>query len=312
VVFVADTPGQASAVWIVPAAGGTPRELAAGPGALFVGAADPQGTHAVAVSAEEGQAGHRETLWLVSLADGARTQLSPADLGVRSPAWSPDGAFLVFERGASMDRDLYRVARTGGPPTRLTRAPHGSFEPNVSADGRHIVFGTSRDGRAEVYRMGADGSHPQRLTHQVRDDVRPRHQPKGTSIAWLSYRGGEPAVWLMQADGTHKRALSPDARRRVVDYAWSPDGTRIAVVKAVSTGNTDIDLVEVASGTTLGTLASPGVDEQPSWSPDGRSLVFSSTRTGDAELYRWDGSSPPVRFTERPGADWLPRWVAGP
>src|SRR5437867_4331035 len=67
--------------------------------------------------------------------------------------------------------------------------------------------------------------------------------------------------------------------------AWSPDGARIAFVCEVESGNPDICAVN-ADGTGLVRLTSdPFVDSGPSWSPDRGKLAFSSSRTGQFELY---------------------------
>lgn len=292
--------------------GGGDRAIATGPGAVFPGGADPQGTHALVLSAEDGpEFGHRERLWLVPLAGGEPAPLVPATERVRNPAWAPDGSFVVYESDAHSYRDLYRVDRAGGDAKRLTEAQHGSFEPAVSPDGSRIVFGTSRDENAEIYTMKADGSDPVRVTNDVADDVRPGWAPNGGTVSWITHREGLPRVWLAAADGADPRPLRPSDGVDV-DYAWSPDGKRIAVTVQTGPDELDVHVIDVASGRRLGTLGGAGVDEHPAWSPDGAWIVWSATRDRetDLRLARPDGKDE-RQLTKTKGADWLPRWIPG-
>jgi eukaryotic-like serine/threonine-protein kinase len=89
------------------------------------------------------------------------------------------------------------------------------------------------------------------------------------------------------------------------DYAnaaVSPNGTRIAVARG-SAGSRDLAVIDVARGTTTRLTFDPADDDNPVWSPDGRSIAFSSTRTGQPRLYLKpvDGSGDERLLIERPG-----------
>jgi len=284
-----------------------------GPGeAVFPGPADPRGTHLLLVSTEETPEGHRETLILQPRAGGEPVVLAPAAEMVRNPSFSPDGSFLVFESSANSFRDIYRVQRDGSGLVRLTDAQHGSFEPQVSPDGQRIVFASSRDGNAELYVMNADGAEQTRLTDSRDDDTRPGWLPDGR-IAWLHQMGASKLVWRMDIDGGNAHVL----RRRTtptIDHDWAVNADGSTIVIATQTSAREIDLLLFDTATKEGvTLGGPGVDEMPSFSPDGRFVVWTSNQTGDPELWvaGADGSSPRV-IAPRPGPDWLPRWLPEP
>lgn len=302
--------------WLAPAVGGPPVRLGADlAGALFPMAPDPRGTHALLVSAEDSeQQGHRERLWLAPLDGGAPVALGVPAGVIRNPAWAPDGSWLAFESDAASFRDLYRIDRDGGRLVRLTDAPHGSFEPAVSPDGRAIAFGTSRDGNAEIYVMQADGSAPLRLTSGPTDDVHPGWSPDGAHVTWITHREGAPRVWRMRPDGSEPAALRSDERRLVdLDFAWSPDGSRIAVVSQSGPTEVELTVLDPQTGAIVGNLDAPGTDEQPTWSPDGRWLAFTSSRGGNTDVYLATPDGSEVRrLTTGPDADWLPRWTGAP
>jgi len=110
-------------------------------------------------------------------------------------------------------------------------------------------------------------------------------------------------VWVMDADGAHARQLAefPDSLGRAQWPSWSPDGRRVAVQVGRyfrddhARDRSDIWVIDVASGraTNLMPGDDPWLDETPSWSADGRTIVFQSTRSGHFELWRVnaDGSA---------------------
>lgn len=281
-------------------------------GRIFPAAADPLGTHALVIASQEDADGHHETLALVPLAGGAPVRMAPPAEMIRNPAFAPDGSWIVFESNINSFRDLYRVQRDGSGLTRLTESEQGNFEPKVSPDGSRIVFASSRDNNAEIYTMAADGSDVVRLTEGREDDIKPGWLPDGR-IAWVHQMGTSKLVWRMDADGQNKHVV----RRRnepTLDHDWviSPDGRTMAITMQGSPRELDVILLDVESKAVT-TLGGPGVDEMPSFSPDSRWVVWTSSQTGDPELWiaGVDGSSPRL-FAPRPGADWLPRWLPAP
>jgi Tol biopolymer transport system component len=267
------------------------------------------------VAAKDGPEGTHEEILLVrdpgpSQVDAARARsLGFASRMVRNPAWTPDGRGVVVESSARGFRDLYLVGRDGGAPKRLTHHEAGSFEPAISPDGRSVAFVSSREGDAEIYLFAlTDPRSLRRLTWSRGDDAAPRWSPDGTRIAYVSHRAGAAVVYLMDADGARPRPLAPPGAGVLAQEspAWSPDGARIALVERLR-GEARVCVVTVADGGR--SWCAPGSDP-PSWSPDGSALALSSDHEGDLEIYAasaLDGRA--HRITERPGPDWLPRWL---
>jgi Tol biopolymer transport system component len=82
----------------------------------------------------------------------------------------------------------------------------------------------------------------------------------------------------------------------------SADGTRVAIARGQA-GSRNLWVIEVASGTATQLTFDPADDDNPVWSPDGRNIAFSSTRTGPPKVYvkAADGSSEERLLADRPG-----------
>lgn len=312
IVFVSERRGRPEVLLIRPDGDGE-RRLLQDAGQTYPAAVSPDGSTVLVVSVQEteeaGRSMHYEQLLTVPVAGGAVRPLAPRAGRARSPSWSPDGAWVVFESDLSSFSDLHRV-RTGSGLERLTHNDQGNFEPAVSPDGRYIAFVSSRDGNAEIYRMNSDGGEHTRLTAFHMDDTSPRWSPDGRTIAFLSDREGTSRVFLMAADGTGQRRLTPDVlspRVHEEDPVWSPDGKRIAYVIRDPEGGSTITIADLETGRLR---RIPGDGSMPAWSPDGRHIAFVSTASGDAQIHlaRADGSLR-TQLTREPGPNWLPRWV---
>lgn len=306
-VFVAEVDG-APRLASMPAAGGEVRFLGDSPS--LPAAADPRG-EVLAVWYAEAAAGHQEELQLWPRAGGVPRALAPRAEFVRNPAWTADGAAVVFESSAASFRDLYRVSRDGGVVERLTDAPGGSFDPSVSVDGT-LALVSARDGDLELYAQPLAGGEVRRLTAAVGDDRRPSWRADGQRLAWLASRGSATRVWTCAPDGSDAAPLrAAPGGLEDVEFAWSPDGRRAVLVERRDASTLDLVVVDAVRGRELGRLTG-GIHEHPAWSPDGRWIVYSGTHDGDRELYRVDADGAgSVRLTRRPGADWLPRWLPG-
>ena len=194
-----------------------------------------------------------------------------------------------------------------------------------------IAFMSKRDGRfnPEIYAMGADGKNQQRLTNNPHEDWDPSWSPDGKRIVFFSNRdghvmGGIPTfeIYVMDADGKNQQRLTNDPNDDR-SPSWSPDGERIAFMS-----NRDghfiggIPTFEIyvmdADGKNQQRLTNnPHGDWDPSWSPDGKRIVFSSRRDrhfiGDfgitEEIYVMDNDGGNLqRLTENCQNDLSPSW----
>ncbi|MEM7159966.1 MAG: LpqB family beta-propeller domain-containing protein [Myxococcota bacterium] len=238
----------------------------------------------------------------------------------RSPSWSLQRDFVVFESDdQSRFSDLWRWDGHGAP-RRLTTTRDGAFEPAVSPDGQHIAYVSSDPGNPEIFVMDADGSEPRRLTHWRRDDLSPRWSPQGSTVAFLRReRGGVRLQRLeLHDDGTHEERplviTQPGERVRHAEHRWSPDGQRIAYTVHRPGVAAQVVVTELATGQTQ-VVSPPGLTaSMPSWSPQGSHLVVAAFEDDpDAmDLHIVEvATGASARLTDDPAPDWLPYWSAG-
>ena len=170
-----------------------------------------------------------------------------------------------------LDRfDIYSVGRDGTGLRRLTNYNVYTAEGVLSPDGRRIVFTSLKDGDLDIYTMNVDGTNIRRLTTTPGYDGGPWWSPDGTKIV---YRAWHPPDSAGLAD--YKSLLAQHIVR--------PSRMELWVMNADGSGQRQI--------TSLG-----GANFGPSWTPDGRRIVFSSNykspRSRNFELYliNLDGS----------------------
>lgn len=200
------------------------------------------------------------------------------------PRWT-DSTHLIYS--ANTDRDVPGVysVTLRGQERRLARR-NGTGVNVPLADGMvyaQLDWTTPYALRSDLYRTRA--GHDVQLTHDARVSD-PDARPDGQIVAVRGSRGSNQLV-LVTADGrriTPLTGFSPDTQW--YDPRWSPDGRRIAAVRWEHGGYTSVVVLDTAGATLRVMLRERAVAATPAWTPDGRSLLFTSDRSGRAEVYR--------------------------
>lgn len=223
-----------------------------------------------------------------------------------APSWFPDSRALVFSAEVGAGRaDIFRMNADGTGRERLIADPANDSAPAVSPDGSLIAFESDRDGNYEIYVAGVDGRSPRRLTHNPARDQAPAWSPDGRRIVFTSdrdHRAGAD-VYVMNADGTGVERLTSDLAHWAPQF--SPDGGRIAVQV-----NRDVQVIDLADGTSRRLTDDPRNGMNPTWAPDGQRIAFVTTRNGQAEIFTMnaDGTDQTRLVTMARGNAIDPRW----
>jgi TolB protein len=158
--------------------------------------------------------------------------------------------------------DIYTARPDGSDLRRLTNFGVYTAEGVVSPDGKKIVFTSLKDGDLDIYTMNVDGTDMRRLTTQPGYDGGPWWSPDGTKIVYRAWHPVDSALV------TYRELLA----QRLV----RPNRMELWIMNADGSGQRQI--------TQLG-----GANFGPSWTPDGKGLIFSSNykqpRSGNFDLF---------------------------
>jgi Tol biopolymer transport system component len=262
---------------------------------------------------------------LVMDAKGGEPQaVAPAESFDQDPAWSPDGATLIFTSGRDGHYGIYSWE---GKLGKIAMAHYQDLAPAWSPDGRRIAFMSDRDEDYwQIYSIGSTGKDEKRLTNSKSNDTWPVWTVDGGSILFLSDRGGQQDIYSVKVlpgekdpspkkdEGKEAPRYTEDPRPLTNDRAWdgrpscSPDGKWIAWPSARE-GKAAIFVMGVDGKNARRLTPLDSDADEPSWSPDGRTIVFVSTRDGFRELYVMaaDGSGQ-RRLTFQRGQIHTPAW----
>ncbi len=199
---------------------------------------------------------------------------------VMSPHCSPAGDKIVFNSDKIWDQDLYvATLHPRLSEKRLTRALRLEQSAEWSPSARLLAFSANGD----IYVSGQSGKGAVNLTRSNSIDVSPTWSPDGSMIAFVSDRSGRPQIYVMRSNGKGLKKITSGGYS--TDPSWSPNKkvNKIAFVKLERGTNVYI-INPDGSGEQRLTFGS-GRNENPSWSPDGYYLAFTSTRTAVKDIY---------------------------
>ncbi len=228
-----------------------------------------------------------------------------------APALSSDGRLIAFLSNGSFLRgqvfiDLWLAdAETGKRVTRLVKS---TFNPDFeelrvlysqsafSPDGRWLAVTGQRHGK-DVLNIFDVRSRRQtaRFDLPLESVTGPSWSPDGRRLVVSGSVGGITDLYIVNATGSGLRRLTND-RFGDLQPQWSPDGRTIAFASDRDSASLGllkflpwkITLLDVASGAITVLPGQAGLNTNPQWAPDGRSIAYVSDRTGSANVFLYD------------------------
>ena len=169
-----------------------------------------------------------------------------------------------------LDRyDIYTANRDGSDIRRLTNYNVYTAEGILSPDGTKIVFTSLKDGDLEIYTMNADGTDVRRLTNTPGYDGGPWWSPDGTKIVYRAHHPKDSTELAQYRELLAQGLIRPS---KVELFVMNADGSDQRQVTALG-----------------------GANFGPSWSPDGKKIIFSTNfvapRSGNFDLYLVDANA---------------------
>ncbi len=235
-----------------------------------------------------------------------------------SPAWSPEGRRVLYTSYRSGLPRIYELDLETGAEKQVPAPRTGDyFTPAYHPDGETVAFAVVGGGRSGIftYNLVRDCCF-QTLTEGRSEDISPAFSPDGSRLVFNSNRlgVGAPQIYLMsyQNSGGNARVLSPYMYERPGYYTspdWSPLGDRIVYHGRVEQrGRHQILVSELARQNRVVQLTFDGNNEDPSWAPDGRHIVYVGSRSWGWGIFITDAVTGNTRTLVSGVRPNLPAW----
>jgi Tol biopolymer transport system component/DNA-binding winged helix-turn-helix (wHTH) protein len=212
------------------------------------------------------------------------------------PAFSPDGNQVTFALHGERNSGIYSALVTGGKPLQLTTGLSDGY-PKWSPDGQQVAFARHSNNGIAICVLPALGGVERRL-YSGPATVFSHAFDWSPDSRSLAISQGDPdkthaRIALLSLDDSGIRALTaPSEQDLDIEPAFAPDGSAVAFVRS-NVGGMVSDLYVVSSGrgeVKRLTFDHKNICGSLAWTPDGREIVFSSTRGGSPNLWRVSAS----------------------
>ena len=221
---------------------------------------------------EEGLKTQRVKKLAIMDQDGFNTKyLTLGNELVLTPRFNPKNQMVTY---LSYFRNLPRVYLLDietGIQEVVGDFPGMTFAPRFSPDGKKIIMSFAKDGKSDIYAMDLENRIVEQITNHPSIDTSPSYSPDGKYITFNSDRSGYQQIYVMKSDGSNVKRIS-FGNGLYGTPVWSPRGDLIAFTKLhkrkfyIGVMRTD------GKGERL--LTENFYQEAPSWSPNGRVLIF--------------------------------------
>jgi DNA-binding winged helix-turn-helix (wHTH) protein len=218
------------------------------------------------------------------------------------PAFSPDGKQVAFAFRGNEISGIYTSMVGGEKSLRLSNNAADCC-PRWSPDGQRIAFSRRSHDGVEIYVIPALGGTEHRLSSRPSEEFLTGHpfgrsldwSPDGKLVAFSDIQKDKTHAWislLSVVDSTTRHLTSPTSEYVDHSPAFSPDGSEVAFVRGIAAGVVeDIYIAPLSGGESKRlTFDNTWLFGPPTWTPDGRDIVFSSMRGGLASLWRISAS----------------------
>ncbi|HJQ19004.1 MAG TPA: BamA/TamA family outer membrane protein [Gemmatimonadaceae bacterium] len=229
-----------------------------------------------------------------------------------APALSNDGKYIAFlSNGSFLKGEVFIDLWLGDAETgkRIKRLVKSTLDPNFeelrvlysqsafSPDGKLLAFTGQREGRDVLYLLDVKSRATiHRFDLDLESVSGPSWSPDGKRLVFSGYHGGITDLYVVDADGKNFHQLTNDLYGDLQPQ-WSPDGKTIAFATDRGEGaNLEllrfpqwrVALLDVESGAISVLPNQGGLNTNPQWAPDGKSIAYVSDRTGIANVFLYD------------------------
>jgi eukaryotic-like serine/threonine-protein kinase len=237
-------------------------------------------------------------LWRVRVSDGEKQLVTDSDEDAVQPAWSPHGYRIAYWGNKDRQSNIWTVPSAGGKGVAVTNAASLDWDPIWSADGTSLFFLSDRGGSMNVWRVPVDEKSgevlgpPQPVTTPSTDTMHLALSGDGHRMAYVQ----KVSSYLLQTapfdstaeevTGEYKSLARLPTGATGIDV--SPDGKWVTFASA---GKQPDIFVMKADGSDLRQLTDDDYNDLTArWAPDSKKILFSSSRSGNFQLWTINGA----------------------
>ncbi|MHA1540361.1 MAG: Tol-Pal system beta propeller repeat protein TolB [Alphaproteobacteria bacterium] len=223
--------------------------------------------------AETGPVTKRKKRLAIMDQDGANHHyLTDGSYLVLTPRFAPSMQKITYLAYYKKVPHVYLLDLETGRQSTIGKFPSMTFAPRFSPDERYLVMSMAERGNSDIYRINLKTKKSKRLTRNGAIDTSPCFSPNGKRIVFNSDRGGSQQLYMMTRNGRNVHRISFGDGGRYGTPVWSPRGDLIAFTKMKNRKFYIGVMRPDGSGERL--LTESYLDEAPTWSPNGRVLIF--------------------------------------
>ncbi len=191
---------------------------------------------------------------------------------VLTPRFDPSMQRIIYLSYRTRKPTIHLYNLSTGREEILGQLPGMSFAPRFSPDGKRAIFSVSVNGNTDIYEMNLSNRKVRKITANSAIDTSPSYSPDMKRIVFNSDRQNGQQLYVMDSSGKNSVRIS-NGKGRYATPVWSPRGDLIAFTK-MSGGKFHIGVMR-PDGTGERLLTESYLDEGPTWSPNGRVIIFS-------------------------------------
>ncbi len=247
-------------------------------------------------------------LRILNIEEHTVTDLTQVGWDIPQYSFSPQGDKIVFVRKIEDCRQIFIINTDGSGEKCLSNPDFDEYDPAFSPDGSQIAFVSKREGTFAITIMNANGIKIRDLALQKGKIRFPAFSPNGKFVAYVAYENELPGLYMIKSNG---RGLRNIIQGKVVDSRpqFTPDGSKI-IFLARQRGMKYSDVCVInKNGKQFKNLTIDlnYINQYPSITPDGKSIVFQSFTFNNCEIYRVDiDGNNLVNLTNHPKWDQSP------
>jgi TolB protein len=242
--------------------------------------------------------------------DGANTRyLTRGDELVLTPRFNASGSQIAYMAYGQGEPKVFILNVSNGARQLLGDFPNMTYAPRFSPDGGRVLFSLQREGNAGLYLMDLRSRQAAPLTQSAAIDTSPSFSPDGSRIAFESDRSGTQQIYVMAAGGGGADRISFGSGRYATPV-WSPDEDNPLIAFTKQEGSEFKIGVMKPDGSAERIIAQGGHLEGPTWSPNGRYVMYFKEGGGGPSLGLADVTGVVQTQIRTPGYASDPSWSA--